>query len=105
MTDTELAALAAAFRGIVEEQAVTLRGQLATLQGRLDDEIVRGAAHRMRESAARERLPKLLVDAVGDAVAPRLQQLQQRTAELERQAVFKRVEPAAPAAPQEGVVQ
>jgi Arc/MetJ family transcription regulator len=84
MTDTELAALAAAFRGIIEEQGTVFRAQLATLQGRLDDEIVKNAAHRLHESGSRERMAKMLADAVGDAVVPHLRQLQQRTVALEQ---------------------
>jgi hypothetical protein len=87
VTDAELNSLAAAFRGVIEEQAVTFRAQLASLQARLDDEIVKSTAHRLYESEARQRMATTLADAVGDAVVPHLRQLQQRTVALEQRAV------------------
>ena len=84
MTDTDLRSLAAAFRGIIEEQATALRSQLAALRTRLDNEVAKAAAHRLYESEARERMAKRLADAVGNAVVPHLRQLQQRTVALEQ---------------------
>jgi phage shock protein A len=84
MTDTELAALAAAFKSVIEDQGIALRAQIADLRADLDAERQKNAAHRLFESEARQRMAKTLADAIGDAVAPSLQQLRQRTAELER---------------------
>jgi hypothetical protein len=81
MNDVELSSLAAAFRSVIEEQGMAFRAQIATLHARLDDEIAKAAAHRLLESEARQRMAKTLADAIGDAVAPSLQQLRQRTAE------------------------
>lgn len=96
MTDAELQALSSAFRQVLAEQALEQRAAIAGLRSDLDTEVSRAALYREADSAARERTMRALADAVANAVTPTLHQLQQRCAELERQAVFKRIEPVAP---------
>jgi hypothetical protein len=87
MTDAELQSLAAAFKGVIEEQAVTFRAQLTDLRADLDLERAKNAEYRRLESQSQQRMYAQLADAVGDAVRPSIQDLRQRTAVLEQRSM------------------
>lgn len=86
MNDHEIAALAAAFKSIVAEQALALRAQLAELRADLHVERVKNAEYRRLQSQSHQQMMKAMGDAVVDAVRPRFAELQQRTAQLEQRA-------------------
>ncbi|HMO49363.1 MAG TPA: hypothetical protein PKB14_25480 [Rubrivivax sp.] len=69
MTDEELQALAAAFAGQIEEQALRHRAEMAALRRGINGDI--------------DRLMKKLGEAVGDALLPAFDELRRRTAALE----------------------
>jgi hypothetical protein len=87
MNDTELASLAAAFKNIVDERSTALRAEIASLRADLQFEQAKNAERRRLESQSHHQSMKSMGDAIINTVLPRLQQLQQRTAELEKRAM------------------
>lgn len=91
MTDDEITSLAGAVKSLLDQRDVALRTELAAaradveaLRGDLQLEKALAAEHRKAEAASRTRLFVQIADSIGEAVSPRLQQLQQRTAALEQ---------------------
>lgn len=87
MTDSEIAALAAAFKSVIEEQGIALRAQIADLRADLDTERQKSAQHRLFEAEARQRTMKAIGATVGEAISTRFSELQLRTVALENRAM------------------
>jgi len=87
MTDEELAAVVQAVKTVLTERETPQRTEVELLRQDLAALQAKFQAHREATAESQQRMAKILGDDVGAAVAPRFQQLQQRTAELERRAM------------------
>jgi len=84
MTDHEIAALAAAFKTIVQEQTMTLQAQIASLRQDLALEISKGAERRRLAPETHRLMAEQMAAGVVDAIKPHLSELRRRSAELEQ---------------------
>ncbi len=68
MNDSDIDALAQAFKAIVQEQAIAQQAALAELRAELRFEAAKAAAYREADTASRDRLMKTIGDRLRDAL-------------------------------------